>query len=217
VFWPGSNALSSRVYEPEGFYSSLIGFIPRSGRVLVMPLFYGTWERDDSTFSVSGHPLRGSARERDLTVMWQKELRRTVDYIESRPDIRGGGVGFYGISWGASEAGIALAVEPRIRAAVLNVGGLENAFPMPEIDAVNYLPRARTPTLMLNGRHDFVFPYPTAQLPFFRMLGTPAADKRHLAYPAAHLIPQPDLVRESLAWFDRYLRADGGAVRPKDQ
>lgn len=207
VLWPGSNALNTNVFDVAGsFYSSLIGFMPRSGRALVMPLFLGTWERDDSVFSISGAPPNGSARERDLTILWHQELRRTLDYLESRPDIRAGEFGFYGISWGGREGGIALAIDPRWRAAVLNVGGLgPNSYSLPEVDPVNFLARIRTPTLMLNGRHDVVFPYASSQVPFFRMLGTPAADKKHVAYPAMHFIPQQELVRESLAWFDKYL------------
>lgn len=77
--------------------------------------------------------------------------------------------------------------------------------PLPEVDHVQYLPRVRTPVLMLNGRHDVVFPYETAQLPFFRLLGTPPADKRHVVFQAGHLLPQSDQVRETLAWFDKYL------------
>jgi hypothetical protein len=38
-----------------------------------------------------------------------------------------------------------------------------------------------------------------------RRLGTPAADKKHITYPSGHSVPQAALVRESLAWFDRYL------------
>jgi dienelactone hydrolase len=170
-----------------------------------MPLLKGTWERDDSLFSIATPP-NGTVQERDLVILWHKEMRRTLDYLEARPDIDGERFGFYGISWGGREGSIALAVEPRFRAAVLNVGGLgPNNYALPEIDGVNYLPRVRTPTLMLNGRHDIVFPYASSQLPFFRLLGTPAADKKHVAYPATHFIPQPELVRESLAWFGKYL------------
>jgi dienelactone hydrolase len=206
IFWPGSNALSLRSFDMDGLYTNVIGFLPRAGYALVMPLLMGTWERDDSAFTISGAPRNGSVRERELKILWHKEVRRTLDYLEARPDIDGERFGFYGISWGGREGSIALAVEPRFRAAVLNVGGLgPNNYALPEIDGVNYLPRVRTPTLMLNGRHDIVFPYASSQLPFFRLLGTPAADKKHVAYPATHFIPQPELVRESLAWFGKYL------------
>jgi hypothetical protein len=37
------------------------------------------------------------------------------------------------------------------------------------------------------------------------LLGTPAADKRRVAYDTGHNIPRPDLIRESLNWLDKYL------------
>jgi pimeloyl-ACP methyl ester carboxylesterase len=122
-------------------------------------------------------------------------------------------VGYYGYSWGGELAGPALVLEPRIKAAVLNVGGYSPAGPpRPEVDPVNYLPRVRVPTLMLNGKHDVVFPYETSQLPFFEQLGTPPSEKKQFIYPTGHSVPQEALVRESLAWFDRYL--SGAGPRP---
>jgi hypothetical protein len=52
-------------------------------------------------------------------------------------------------------------------------------------------------------------PFEPSQLPFFRLLGTPAADKKHVVHTAAHPIPQQDMVRETLAWFDKYLGVPG--------
>jgi dienelactone hydrolase len=132
-----------------------------------------------------------------------------VDYLQNRPDIVGRQIGYFGYSWGGEFAPRALVLEPRIGAAVLNTGGLWPANALPEVDAVNYLPRVRTPTLMLNGRHDVVFPYQESQLPFLRMLGSPAADKKHVVYESSHTVPQEDMVRETLAWFDKYLGLPG--------
>jgi pimeloyl-ACP methyl ester carboxylesterase len=88
---------------------------------------------------------------------------------------------------------------------VLDVGGFWNYQPLPEVDPVNYVTRVRTPVLMLNGRHDVVFPYETMQVPFFQMLGTPAADKQHVAYPTAHSVPRDEAAKMTRGWFDRYL------------
>jgi len=37
------------------------------------------------------------------------------------------------------------------------------------------------------------------------MLGTPAADKKHVVFQSSHVVPQEGMVRETLAWFDKYL------------
>ena len=75
----------------------------------------------------------------------------------------------------------------------------------PEEDAVNFLPRIHVPVLMLSGKYDSVFPYELSQKPFFRLLGSPAADKRQIVYEGGHFLPRTDLVTESMKWLDKYL------------
>ena len=77
-------------------------------------------------------------------------------------------------------------------------------FP-PEVDLFNFAPRVRAATLMLNGRNDFVYESATSQQPLFRLLGTPARDKRHVQFDSGHIPPIQDVMREVLDWFDRYL------------
>ena len=62
----------------------------------------------------------------------------------------------------------------------------------------------RTPTLMLNGRYDFVYP-PAASQPLFRFLGTSPREKRHVQLDSGHMPPLQDVMREALDWLDRYL------------
>ena len=57
---------------------------------------------------------------------------------------------------------------------------------IPEVDLLNFAPRVLAPTLMLNGRYDFVYPPGTSQLPLFRLLGTPEGQKRHVQFEWAH-------------------------------
>jgi len=84
--------------------------------------------------------------------MWVKDFRRTIDYLESRDDMSAKSVGLIGYSWGSEMAPIALSVEPRVAAAVLNVAGIwMNSTPLPEADTYNYLTHVRTPTLLLSG------------------------------------------------------------------
>jgi hypothetical protein len=61
------------------------------------------------------------------------------------------------------------------------------------------------PVLMLNGKYDFFFPYETSQLPFYQLLGTPKDNKDLILYEAGHTVPRTVLVKETLAWLDRYL------------
>ena len=58
---------------------------------------------------------------------------------------------------------------------------------------------------MLNATNDDYFPVETSQKPFFRRLGTRAADKRYVLYAGGHVLPRTQLISESLAWLDKYL------------
>ena len=58
---------------------------------------------------------------------------------------------------------------------------------------------------MLNGRYDFTFPVEIAQLPMYRLLGTPEKDKRHVLFDTGHTFLPIEFAKESLAWLDKYL------------
>ena len=57
---------------------------------------------------------------------------------------------------------------------------------------------------MINGEFDFFFPSETSQKPFFDLLGTPEEHKRYVVYPGSHAVPRRELIKEVLAWLDRY-------------
>ena len=101
--------------------------------------------------------------------------------------------------------GLMPAIEPRIKAVVLHVAGLRMQRPRPEADPFNFLAQVTQPTLMLNATNDDSFPVETSQKPFFRRLGTPAADKRYVLFEGGHMLPRTQLISESLAWLDSYL------------
>ncbi len=101
-----------------------------------------------------------------------KDLRRTIDYLETRSDIDPSKIASYGLSLGAQLGPLFLAIEPRLKTGVLMSGGFETWDLPPEVDPLNFTPHVKTPVLMVNGREDFDLPYATAQVPMFRMLGT---------------------------------------------
>jgi dienelactone hydrolase len=140
-----------------------------------------------------------------------KDFRRVLDYLESRPDVDPEKMAYNGFSFGGRTAPQVLAVEPRLKAAVLNVGGLAQSRFLPEVDPFNFVPRVLTPVLMINGEHDIVFPYETSQRPMFERMGTPVEHKRLHVTPAAHLVPLDELVTHTLGWFDEYLGVPAGS------
>jgi dienelactone hydrolase len=200
----GGTTITSAIRRIEDF-DYPFEFIVRSGRAVVIPAYSGTLERGPSPSRLPENQLR----ERGLR--WSMDLGRTIDYLETRLDIDTRKLGFYGVSSGATHGIRLLAVDTRFKAAVLSSGGLPQNQP-PEIDLWNFAPRFHVPVLMVNGRHDFLFPVDTNQKPLFEALGTREPHKRHRLYDGGHrnLVTRPDLIGEVLDWFDRYL----GPVEP---
>ena len=172
-------------------------FIVRSGRALIYPVYQGTFERRGGT--------GGRSAFRDLTIQQMKDLFRAVDYLATRPEVDMQRLGYYSVSMGAHLAPIPLAIEPRIKAAVLVSGGLRYNWPA-ENQPANFAPRVTIPVLLVNGRDDFNAPA-EARERFMELLGTPAAQKRLEVLEGGHF-PHDfrGLVRHTLDWFDKYLR-----------
>jgi tRNA A-37 threonylcarbamoyl transferase component Bud32 len=207
LYFPGSGAIHSNDLQPPGLYTDSI---PRGGRALVIPIYKGTYERRDRLASSIPAP---TISYRDHVVAWGKDLRRTIDYLETRRDIDLQKLSYVGFSWGAAMGPIMAAIEPRIKVCVFLTGGFKFQRAMPEADAIHFAPRVTQPTLMLNARYDQFFPVETSQLPMFRMLATPDSDKRHVVYESGHVIPRTETIKETVAWLNRYLGEPRPAVR----
>jgi hypothetical protein len=204
VYFPGSDVFASRRFDPSVIEGDM-DFLPKSGRALVWPIYKGTFERNGD-LKHGGPSANPAALWRDHVIAWEKEVGRTLDYLETRSDLDVGRAGYLGRSLGGAIAPIILAVDERFEAAVLVSGGLHAGKPLPEVDPVNYIRRAKTPTLMVNGRYDSFFSLESSQVPLFRLLGTPDKDKRHVLLECGHgLSPWKDVIRESLAWLDKHL------------
>jgi eukaryotic-like serine/threonine-protein kinase len=214
VLWLGASTLPESEPAVEaalGARVEYLGFLLRSGRALMLPVYRGTGERPSELRNIRPD---SSVAYRDAVIDWTQDLRRSIDYLETRQDIDHGKIGYFGLSWGGMLGGIVPAVEPRIRAAVLVVAGLLNARPLPEADPFNFLPRVRIPVLMLNGRYDDYFPVESSQEPMFRLLGTPPEHKRLVVVESAHIPDRERVIQESLSWYDRTLGPTGVPAAP---
>ena len=206
--FPGSGALNGGPFGDFGGSPDPIITLVRSGRAVAYPIYESTFERDDDYV----YRLQDmSNAHRDHVLHWRQDLGRSLDYLETRPDIDSSRFAYQGMSWGGRMAAIMLAVESRFKAAVLNVPGLSPLPTQPVVDPFNFLPRVTVPVLMLSGEYDQTYPLETSARPFFDFLGTAQADKRQFVAPGGHLIPRVDVTRETLDWFDKYL----GEVRSR--
>ncbi len=204
VLWPASDAFILR--DRRTLSMTFVDYIARSGRAVLYPIYEHTYGRGSR---ITGDRVSATIEHRDQMLRWAREMRRSMDYAATRADIDTARFAYVGTSWGARLAGVMLAVEPRFRAAVLNVAGLGAAPTRPEEDPVNFLPRVRAPVLMLSGRYDSVFPFELSQKPFLRLLGSP--EKKQILFDGGHFLPRTMMVSESLNWLDRHL---GPVARP---
>jgi cephalosporin-C deacetylase-like acetyl esterase len=201
LFFPGSNNIYLKSFDSM-WINGRLDFILKSGRAFIYPILKGTCERHDE---LNSDLADESVFYKDHVIMWRKDIGRCIDYLETRKDIQAEKIAYLGWSWGGFMGGIMPAIEKRIKAVVLHVGGMEMNKSLPEVDQINFLPRVTQPVLMLNGKYDMFFPVETSQMPMFNMLGTPKKDKKILVYEAGHLVPRTDFVRETLQWLDKYL------------
>jgi eukaryotic-like serine/threonine-protein kinase len=202
LYWPGSPATYLRSIDEYGMY---LDFVVKSGRALAFPVYKGTFERGDRT----PLPRSDTTAYRDNAIVGVKDLRRSIDYLETRSDINRTALAYFGHSWGGLNGGLVLTQEPRLRTGIIYVGFLRTMPLYPEVDPNFALPRVKIPVLMLSSEFDSAVPIENARR-YFELIGTPAPDKRHVIANGGHFVPRDELIRETLDWLDARLGVPGG-------
>ena len=207
VYFPGTGtwkfSSSENLLNPWIFDCIL-----QSGRAVIYPIYKGTYER---RFEQSlPHPSTAPVAHRNRFVQQYQDLARTIDYLENRKDMDLDKLTYLGLSSGAMTGPLWVALEDRIKLAILIGGGCNMAqnASIPAADPFRFASRVKVPTLMLNGREDAIFPYEISQKPLFDFLGTPAEHKVHRIYPTGHTISgesREQEQRDILEWLDKYL------------
>jgi formylglycine-generating enzyme required for sulfatase activity len=136
------------------------------------------------------------------------DLRRGLDYLETRRDVDAGRVAFFGPSAGAQIGLILAAVETRYRAVVLVGAGLPASYArwIPEANPINFSAHISGSKLLIQGRYDEDTPFKTMAEPLYKLLAEP---KRLALYDGGHVPPLEFLMSTLNTWLDDTL----GAVR----
>ncbi len=202
LLWPGNGVRNLNSIDE---FPIPVDFVLTSGRAVAFPVYKGTFERDGGGRLL---PATDSAAFRELEIQRINDLRRSIDYLETRADIDPGAFSYFGVSWGGAHGPAALVLDPRLRVAVLHIPTVSSVMgekSRPEVDQVTFLPRVEVPVLALSGEFDVIVPLETAAKPFMELLGAPDADKRHVIAPGGHFVPRELLIQETLDWLDKYL------------
>jgi len=198
IYFPGGNAY----YQPRfsrNFFWEPWDLLPKNGRALITPIYSCTFERgakDPALSMKKGFPQRFSE--------YLKDLGRTIDYLEGRPDIDTRHLAFLGVSSGAMLGPMLAAYEARIQSLILVSGCI--ALPVNRPRPLGLVhPLVRIPVLMLNGKYDYTWPVETHQKPLFDLLGAPPEHKKHVIYETGHLpLPRAAMIKEIFAWLNTY-------------
>jgi eukaryotic-like serine/threonine-protein kinase len=201
IYFGGSYGLALGADFEAQFRWDLNAFEPilRSGRVVVWPIWYGTYSRYDGLDEVSNLNDYIAVLQKRFR-LWMHETAAVLDYVHA-PEFSDK-VAWMGISYGAMvPMSMTYHFPGRFGAAILLSGGDLIREPW----QVTLYRRLRVPTLMLNGRYDPVVTKGQAQR-FYDGIGTPPQDKRLVLYETGHWpLPRNETAREISDWLDRYL------------
>jgi dienelactone hydrolase len=157
---------------------------------------------------------------RDAWVQTVVDLRRAVDYLQSRTEVDRSRIGFFGFSQGGMIGATFIGIEPRVKCAVLAVagGGFVEWGKTLQLYTDADLPRFRLfaamvepldfidgfagrPLLMLNAKRDELIPRSAAEALF----GAAAEPKRQVWFDGGHVLPPTAMITEVKPFFAKNL------------
>ena len=108
------------------------------GYAIIHPVYHNTYSREKThnTFWPND-----SEKYKNTIVKIGQDYKRSIDYIESRNDFNFENLSYFGYSWGSTTSNYLLAIDDRIKAAVLCVGGLMMQKSKKEVEAHYYIRR----------------------------------------------------------------------------
>ena len=164
----------------------LLGTQIKSGRAVFVVILKGYIERLQQAGYVEPDPTK--AEYRDKVVNRITDLRRGLDYLETRNDIDPRKIAFCGVSSGARVGLIMAAVERRYASVFLVGSGLRQAYAqwIAEANTINFASHIRGPTLLLHGRYDENLSLKREAEPLFKILPEP---KQMVLYDGGHVAP----------------------------
>jgi eukaryotic-like serine/threonine-protein kinase len=185
---------------PQSVEVNVAPFI-KSGRAVLAVVLKGDLERDWPANYAAPPPATVEYREQ--VVNWITDMRRGLDYLETRSDIDTSRIAYHVAS--ADDLNLILpAVETRYRGVVLWGAGVYkgNTEYIPEANPINFAPYIRAPKLMIQGRYDETGPWKTAAEPLYKLLREP---KRLVVFEGGHRPPMEVLVPTMNGWLDEKL------------
>ncbi len=170
------------------------------GRAVFVVIIKGYIERLLPEGYVEPDPTK--AEYRDKIVNWITDLRRALDYLETRKDIDSKKIALFGVSSGARVGLIQAAVEQRYAAVFLAGSGLRKAYTpyIAEANMTNFASHIRGPIMLLHGKYDENLSLKREAEPLFKILPEP---KQMVTYDGGHVPPLDLMVKNMNGFFDQ--------------
>jgi serine/threonine protein kinase/formylglycine-generating enzyme required for sulfatase activity len=197
-FVPGGDVANGLRSLPDSMEDRIAPFI-KTGRAAFGVVINGYIERLRPPDYVKPDPSTVEYRERSLD--WITDVRRGLDYLETRNEIDPTRISFFGPSAGARIGLILAAVETRYRAVLLMGAGVrkEDLQCIAEANPINFAPHIRGPKLMIHGRYDEDTPLKTQGEPLYKLMRDP---KRLVVFEGGHIHQWEFLVKTMNGWLD---------------
>jgi hypothetical protein len=186
---------------PESIDDRMVPFV-KAGRAVFGVVLEGYIERLRPAGFVM--PAASSAEFAEIMVRRVTDLRRGLDYLDTRPDIDGGRIAAFAPSAGAVLGIAAVALETRYRAVVFLGAGIPATYRVIHATAnpINFSPFIRPPKLVVQGRYDEDSPPRTAMQPFYKLLSEP---KQLFMYDGGHVPSIEVTMAATRDWLDQHL------------
>jgi eukaryotic-like serine/threonine-protein kinase len=186
---------------PESMDDRIAPFV-RGGRAAFGVVLEGYIERLRPAGFVP--PLATTVEYKETIISRVTDLRRGLDYLETRQEIDMTRVGAVAPSAGSILGLILGALETRYTAFVFIGAGLPATykFIIAEANPINFAANIRAPKLILQGRYDEDTPLRTQSEPLFKLLSEP---KRMTIYDGGHVPSIEVTMNATSVWLDEQL------------
>jgi len=138
-------------------------------------------------------------------VLHSTELRRGLDYLETRAEFDRERLVYVGLSFGAGSRLVLAGTDDRWRGVIFVGAGIDERIQptLPEASNINFAAHLRPPKLFINGKQDEEHPWFTRALPLWNLLHEPK--KLVLVEGAGHVPPPEALIPAASQWLDELL------------
>jgi eukaryotic-like serine/threonine-protein kinase len=186
---------------PQSMDDRMAPFV-RAGRAVFGVVLEGYVERLRPPGFV--RPTASTVEFVEMVVTRVTDLRRGLDYLETRPDIDNARIATFAPSAGALLGIVTSALETRYRALVFVGAGLPTSYRAVSAAAnpINFTPFIKTPKLVVQGRYDEDTPVRTHMEPFFKLLTQP---KEVVFYDGGHVPSIEVQMNATRDWLDKHL------------